>query len=103
MTYLGVKSRLGELFAGDPEFVNLRHFRYGFTPLFALPEKDEEAIDMATFLLAHGADVEIRNEAGLTAEAVFRKQGREEIAGFLHDEALRRAARQMEQTARRKG
>ena len=36
MTYLGMKHRLGELFVADPELVNLRHFLYGFTPLFVL-------------------------------------------------------------------
>jgi uncharacterized protein len=94
LTYLGIKDRLGALFVADPEFVNLRHFRYGFTPLFVLPEKDDEALDMAAFLLARGADLKIRNRDGLTAEEIFRKQGRDEIADFLQDESLRRASGQ---------
>ena len=86
LTYLGKKERLGELFAADPNLVNLRHFRCGFTPLFVLPENDDEALDMAAFLLAHGADREIRNEDGRTAEEIFRGQGREEVADFLREE-----------------
>jgi uncharacterized protein len=97
LTYLGMKDRLGELFAADPGFVNLQHFRYGFTPLFVLPEKDDEAMDMASFLLAHGADFEIRNGNGPTAEQMYRKKGQEEIADFLRDEGVRRASGQMEQ------
>jgi uncharacterized protein len=85
MTDLGMKDRLGELFAADPGLVNLRHFRYGFTPLFALPENDDEALDMAAFLLASGADLGVRNEEGLTAEDEFRRSGRFDVADFLHD------------------
>jgi ankyrin repeat protein len=89
MTNLGLKDRLSQLFAADPELVNLRHFRYGFTPLFLLPEKDDEAMDMAAFLIARGADPKITNEDGLTAAEVFRQQGREELADFLHGERSR--------------
>ena len=92
LTYLGMKDRLGELFVADPEVVNLRHFRHGFTPLFVLPEKDDEALDMAVFLLSRGANLGSKNADGLKAEDIFRRQGREELADFLHDEALRRAS-----------
>lgn len=92
LTYLGMKDRLGELFVADPEVVNLRHFRHGFTPLFVLPEKDDEALDMAVFLLSRGANLGSKNADGLKAEDIFRQQGREELADFLHDEALRRAS-----------
>jgi len=85
MTDLGLKARLSELFAADPVLVNARHARYGFTPLFCLPNSDDEAMDMAAFLLAHGADPDIANEDGQTAEQIFREQGREELADFLHD------------------
>ncbi|HET7447537.1 MAG TPA: ankyrin repeat domain-containing protein, partial [Methyloceanibacter sp.] len=85
MAYLGMKHRLGELFVADPGLVNLRHFRYGFTPLFALPEDDDRALYMAAFLLAHGADLGTRNDEGLTAEDEFRRSGRFDVADFLHD------------------
>ena len=83
LTCLGMKERLSDLFSADPALANARHFRLGFTPLFCLPEADSEALDMAAFLLAQGADPGMRNEDGLTAEQVFRKQGREEVADFL--------------------
>jgi len=86
MTDLGLKARLSELFAADPTLVNARHFRAGVTPLFCLPGSDDEAMDMAAFLLAHGADPDIRNGDGVTAEQMFRQHGREELADFLHDE-----------------
>ena len=85
LTYLGMKDRLGELFAADPTLVNVRHLKLGFTPLFALPANDDDAIDMASFLLSHGADRAIVNGDGLTAEELLRKEERMEIAEFLHD------------------
>jgi ankyrin repeat protein len=88
LTYLGMKDRLGELFAADPTLVNVRHLKLGFTPLFALPANDDDAIDMASFLLSHGADPTIVNGDGLTAEDVFRKDERMDIAEFLHDAVL---------------
>jgi ankyrin repeat protein len=90
MTDLGLKARLRDLFATEPALVNARHARYGVTPLFFLPDSDDDAMDMAVFLLAHGADLEVRDEEGRTPEQIFRQQGREEIADFLHDEGRAR-------------
>jgi hypothetical protein len=89
LTYLGMKARLSELFATDPTLVNARHARVGVTPLFVLPENDNVAMDVAAFLLAHGADPNIANGDGLTAENTLRREGREELADFLHNEARR--------------
>jgi uncharacterized protein len=85
-----MKDRLGELFAADPALVNVRHLKLNFTPLFALPANDVDAMDMASFLLSHGADPNIVNGDGLTAEQLFRKEERAEIADFLQDAVLRR-------------
>ena len=89
MTYLGFKDRLAELFASDPELVNARHHRMGAPPLFMLPtQHEEDAIEMAAFLLAHGADPNIRDSTnGLTAEEAWRKHGLIELAEFLHGRA----------------
>ncbi|QPF90489.1 ankyrin repeat domain-containing protein [Bradyrhizobium commune] len=85
LTYLGFKGRLAELFATDPSLVNVRHDRMGCTPLFVLPANDEDAMEMATFLLDHGADPNIRDSMdGLTAEEGLRKHGLIELADFLH-------------------
>jgi hypothetical protein len=91
-TYLGFKERLGELFAADPSLANARHFRFGCTPLFVLPADEDKAIEMAAFLLAHGADPNIRGEDGMTAEQGLRQHGRIDVADFLRDESARRAA-----------
>lgn len=94
LTYLGFRARLAELFAADPSLVNLRPDRMGFTPLFALPADDEEAMEMATFLLDHGADPNIRQSTnGLTAEEDLRKHGRIEIADFLRERRAERNRR----------
>ncbi len=92
LTYLGMKDGLAEVFAADPALVNLRHPRNGLTPLFTVPPEEQAAIDMAAFLLGHGADAQFKNSAGDTAEEAFRRRGLFELADFLHDEAARRAA-----------
>jgi hypothetical protein len=92
LTYLGFKDRLAELFAADPSLVNSRHGRIGCTPLFVLPADEAQAMEMAAFLLAHGADPNIKNpEDGLTAEQGLRRHGLIELADFLRDEVARRA------------
>jgi uncharacterized protein len=85
LTHLGMKQRLGELFATEPDLVNARHFRGGFTPLFMLPDDDDDAAEMAAFLLTHGADPTIRSPDGMTVEQSLRKQGLIERADFLRD------------------
>ncbi len=84
LTYLGFRDRLAELLAEAPALVNARHVHGDFTPLFALPGDEDEAIEMATFLLAHGADPAIEVK-GQTAEAAYRKDGRLEIADLLRE------------------
>ena len=84
MTWLGFKTRLAELFEADPTLVNAVEPSLGLTPLFALPDDEDEAVDMATFLLSHGADPSIRNDAGMTAEESQRQAGLVDIADFLH-------------------
>jgi ankyrin repeat protein len=90
LTYLGFKERLGELFVADPSLVNARHFRFGCTPLFVLPADEDDAIEMAAFLLAHGADPNIRGEDGMTAEQGLRQHGWIDLANFLRDESAKR-------------
>jgi ankyrin repeat protein len=83
LTYLAMTERLDELFAADPSQVNAVHSRFGFTPLFTLPEDEEEAVEMASFLLAHGADPKIRNTDGFTPEHVLRQRGLIDAADLM--------------------
>ena len=71
------------------------------TPLFALPEDEEKAIEMAAFLLAQGADPGIKGGNGLTAEEALRRHGRDEVADFLPDERTKHARGQTEHRDRR--
>ena len=43
--------------------------------LFALPDDENGAITMATFLLARGADPRLTNNDGITAEEAARQRG----------------------------
>ncbi|MBC9882915.1 ankyrin repeat domain-containing protein [Bradyrhizobium sp. INPA01-394B] len=84
LTCLGFRNRLAELFAEDPDLVNAGHTRMGCTPLFFLPADEAQAMEMAAFLLDHGADPSIRASTdGLTAEENLRKHGLIELADFL--------------------
>jgi ankyrin repeat protein len=86
LTYLGFRDRLAALFAEEPALVNACHFRGAFTPLWVLPGDEDDAVEMAEFLLAHGADPAIEVK-GHTAEAAYRKDGRLEIADLLREAA----------------
>jgi hypothetical protein len=75
LTYLDKRARLLEVLAADPALIHARHPHSGGTPLFHLPEDPDAAVDLATLLLAHGADTRITNKKGLTAEQNAREQG----------------------------
>ena len=55
----------------------------GETPLFALPEDEESAIEVAEMLLGAGADPTRRNHAGQTAADKARARGLTEVAEVL--------------------
>jgi ankyrin repeat protein len=86
MTYLGVgmTDRLRDLFTAEPALVNAVHPRGGMTPLFCLPDDDDQAFAMASLLLAHGADPTIRNKSGDTAVAAARRRGLLDAADLMH-------------------
>jgi len=83
LTYLAIKERLRQLFAEEPALANAVHFRLGATPLFTLPDDEDQAVEMAEFLLAHGADPRIRNKDGLTPEQSARRRGLMEAADLM--------------------
>jgi hypothetical protein len=101
LTYLGFRQRLGELFVVDPDLVNARHFKFGGTPLFVLPADENEAIEMASFLLAHGADPNITDPDGMTAEQGLRQHGLIELADVLRDAGAKRPVGQIKQKGER--
>jgi uncharacterized protein len=83
LVFLSMKDRLRELFAAEPKLVNLAHFRSGATPLFALPAEESSALDMARFLLEHGADPRARSKEGATPVEAARKRGFASVAELL--------------------
>jgi hypothetical protein len=83
LTYLGMTERLRALFAEDPRLANAVTPRGGITPLFCLPDDDDDALAMAILLLEHGADPDIVNKDGLTAEQNARRRGLIDAADFI--------------------
>ncbi|MGC3982063.1 MAG: ankyrin repeat domain-containing protein [Steroidobacteraceae bacterium] len=83
MVFSELKDRLTELFAADPELVNSKHHRFGVTPLYCLPRDEIAALEMARFLLQHGADKNFRNKEGETAAEAWRKYGFNAVAELL--------------------
>jgi len=77
----GCIDRLSELLGEDPSLART-HSR-GEAPLFALPDDDEGAAEVAELLLAHGADPTAKNQAGLTPAEAARKRGLEDAAAVL--------------------
>jgi len=55
----------------------------GATPLFALPDDDEDAMEVAELFLAFGADPRRRNPAGRTAGDQARARGLDDVAERL--------------------
>jgi ankyrin repeat protein len=86
---LGMKDRLRELFTEEPGLANLVHFRTGQTPLFFLPNEQASALEMAKFLVEHGADSRFVDKEGDTPADAARKRGFNEVAQFLTHEAPR--------------
>jgi ankyrin repeat protein len=83
LTYLGMGDRLRELLTEDRQLANAVAPRAGITPLFCLPDDEDAAVEMATLLIAHGADPNIVNKEGLTAEQVARKRGLIDAADLM--------------------
>jgi uncharacterized protein len=89
LVHLGMKDRLEELFTSAPELADLLHCRTGQVPLFCLPDDESSALEMARFLLDHGANVGVRDKQGNTAVDAARRRGFGIVAEFLAD-ALKR-------------
>jgi ankyrin repeat protein len=53
------------------------------TPLFCLPEDDDQAVEIVELLLAHGTDPTIRNRDGETAADYARKRGLDDAGELI--------------------
>jgi ankyrin repeat protein len=89
LTYLGMKERLRELFAEDPSLANAPYPRGGVTPLFCLPDDEDDAAEMAELLLAYGANPDAMDKNGETAEQAARKRGLVDAADLMRQDDLR--------------
>jgi hypothetical protein len=85
LVFLAMKERLIELFTAEPALANLAHFRSGLTPLYTLPPEEPAAVEMARFLLDHGADPRFRSPTGDTPSDAARKRGFESLAALLSE------------------
>jgi uncharacterized protein len=83
LTYLGMAERLRELFAEDPQLANAVAPRAGVTPLFCLPDDENDAVAITKLLLAHAADPNILNKEGLTAEQEALRRGLIDAAALM--------------------
>jgi hypothetical protein len=83
LVHLGMRERLAALFAAEPGLVNAPDPHMGRRTLFALPDDDTAAAEMAEFLLAHGADRGVRNKDGLTPAERARQRGLADAAEVL--------------------
>ena len=82
LCFAGAVDRLAELLAEDSSLAS-RITRGNEVPLFALPNDDDRAVEVAELLLRHGADVSVKNGAGLTPAQAAKKRGLEEAAAVI--------------------
>jgi ankyrin repeat protein len=81
LCFAGAVDRLAVLLAEDRDLASA--ITRGEAPLFALPDDDERAVDVAELLLAHGADPSVKNSAGLTPAEAAKKRGLDEAAATI--------------------
>jgi ankyrin repeat protein len=81
LCFCGAVERLRALFAADPSLAAKP--AGGEPPLFALPDEDERAVEVAELLLSFGADPAVKSAAGLTPAQAASQRGLEEAAELL--------------------
>lgn len=82
LVYTGNVERVRELLADEPGLARLVTAN-GATLLMWLPDDEAGALALVDLLLAHGADVSLRDRNGLTAGDRAHLRGMEEVAGLL--------------------
>jgi ankyrin repeat protein len=77
-------ARLEQVLVADPALANHQlDVEDRPTPLFCLPEDENEAAAVAEMLLNHGADPSTRNRHGRTAADVARQRGLDDAADLI--------------------
>ena len=75
--------RLAAVLDAEPELANQVRPGDDPTPLFCLPDDEDDAVAVARLLLARGADPRRRNDKGDTAADAALKRGLDEAAAVL--------------------
>ena len=83
LCFAGCTARLRELLTLDPSLAS-RPSR-GEPPLFALPDDDSAAVDVAELLLSFGADPRVTNARGLTPHQAAHRRGLEDASALIAD------------------
>lgn len=76
--------RLGDVLDSEPALANAWNLR-GLTPLFVLPDDEEDAVEAAGILIDHGADPRFATAEGETADRAAEKRGLGEAAAFIRE------------------
>nr|WP_298682380.1 ankyrin repeat domain-containing protein [uncultured Dongia sp.] len=79
----GGLARLGDILAADPQRALERANLSGATPLFCLPDHEDQAVEIARLLLRHKVDPRATDRNGATAEQIARQRGLEEAADLI--------------------
>lgn len=75
--------RLAAVLDAEPELANQVMPGDNPTPLFCLPDDEDDAVAVVQLLLARGADPKRRNDKGDTAADAARKRGLDDVAQVL--------------------
>lgn len=78
----GFVERLQAVLEENPALANLARGN-GRTPLFALPDDEDDAVAVTQALLDHGADPQAADKEGLTPAKLARRRGLDEAADLL--------------------
>jgi uncharacterized protein len=81
LTWIGNVPRLRELLDSQPELATV--VDEGSTPLMWLPDDESRSVECVQLLLAHGADVSIRDKEGNTAADIAEKRALYDAAELL--------------------
>jgi ankyrin repeat protein len=82
LAYRGYVDRLRDVLQAEPALATVTSSE-GTTPLWWLPDDDAKAIEIATLLMAHGADPSARSKDGETAADSALERGMLEVARLL--------------------
>lgn len=89
LSFLGKVARVREVLRAEPKIATMAGES---TPLFWLPEDEQQAVEIIELFFSDGADAAFRRQSdGLTAADVARKRGLEQAARRLEAAAINRS------------